>query len=93
MFCDQIMHPAVIYSTFVFNSAWKQMKGLLNKKCILFTNKSVKKKNDEINDLCNLRIYISVYLFMLIFIYKLVILPLVSNIINNIDFRCFIFDH
>lgn len=44
MFCDQIMHPAVIYITFVFNSAWKQMKGLLNKKCLLFTNKSVKKK-------------------------------------------------
>lgn len=62
MFCDQIMHPAVIYSTFVFNSAWKQMKGLLNKKCILFTNKSVKKKNDEINDLCNLRIYIGIFI-------------------------------
>ncbi len=38
------------------------MKGLLNKKCILFTNKSVKKKNDEINDLCNLRIYIGIFI-------------------------------
>lgn len=92
MFCDQIMHPAVIYSTFVFNSAWKQMKGLLNKKCLLFTNKSVKKKMMKLMT-CATSGYISVYLFMLIFIYKLVILPLVSNIINNIDFRCFIFDH
>lgn len=92
MFCDQIMHPAVIYSTFVFNSAWKQMKGLLNKNVFYSQTNQLRKKMMKLMT-CATSGYISVYLFMLIFIYKLVILPLVSNIINNIDFRCFIFDH